>query len=153
MAIKSRTYVRNAGEMRNALRAITFGFRQFFDGADHEAFQAAGEAAQITMDASIPLTPLDTGALRASYRRDVERTPGGEIGAIITVGGPDNPVEPTKNAPEGIVDYAVIVHENLENQRFRVGGPKFLQRGTTAALPKINAMLAKRMKDYTNKNA
>jgi len=73
--------------------------------------------------------PFETGALQESGSVRVSKQSGGTYIASVTYGGVENPVEPTKNAPKGVVTYAVLIHENLQKHPLVTGEPKFLQNG------------------------
>lgn len=101
------------------------------------------------LKASIPLTPLDTGALRRSGKVNVE--PRAQIPVCqVTFGG--TTAYPTKNAPAGVVDYAITVHEDLGTPH-AVGGPKYLTYGGRAALPKVKKTIQDGYRRITNKGS
>jgi hypothetical protein len=129
MAVR-RTQFATGSSGRKSLRGIGLiltDYKRFKDKVDDEVETIMEGAANIVLENTIPLTPEATGALRSSGRAFAIRTLKGLAG-VVTFGGPENPVTPTPNAPSGIVNYAVMVHEDLERQ-YAVGGPKYLERG------------------------
>jgi len=77
------------------------------------------------------LTPVLTGALRASHVTGLPETSGGEITVSITVGGPAAP-------------YAVFVHERLDLHHTN-GQAKFLETAVLAAAPGFADRVARRI--------
>ena len=65
------------------------------------------------------LTPVETGALRASHETEFPKIEGGDVSIRIRVGGP-------------AAGYAVYVHENLEAFH-KVGQAKFLESAINAS--------------------
>lgn len=55
--------------------------------------------------------PKDTKALKNSIRSEIGKSSKGRKQARVLAGGPGKMVRPTKNAPTGLVDYAIKVHE------------------------------------------
>lgn len=100
------------------------------------------EAADLTLEKIIPYVPVQYGGLLESGRADVQEGPKG-IAAVVSFGGEDAPVTPTPNAPSGVVDYAVLVNEDME----RSSSPKFMERGTADAIPEVNALIVRRLKE------
>ncbi len=108
--------------------------------------QRAGE---IVLERTLPHVPKDTGALRASGRVRVISTGRGRVATEVSFGGPENPVSPTENAPGGIVDYAVFVHEDMpsgQDRSYGEGGPKFLDIGGQEATPEVNSYVIAELK-------
>ena len=76
-------------------------------------------------------TPKDTGDLRSTIRVVGPEFSGKRITAYITAGGPKAP-------------YALYVHENL-HVRYRVGGPKYIERPLRESAPFMGARVAARI--------
>jgi hypothetical protein len=89
--------------------------------------------------------PEQTGALKESNRYGVTRQRNKWVG-FASYGGPQAPVTPTVNAPNGIVDYAFIVHEDMQPFELKSGFPKFLELGAADAFPKIKKLIGLRYK-------
>ena len=69
------------------------------------------EMASVMIEEVVKATPRDTGALQESVRSEIGASKKGRSQVKILAGGPGVTVTPTKNAPTGIVQYAVKVHE------------------------------------------
>lgn len=93
--------------------------------------RALYEEAQEIRTRSMRLTPVDTGALRASHVVSGPERVGNVTEVVIGVGGPAAP-------------YAVYVHENLD-ARHPVGQAKFLQDAVLGALPGFARRIAARI--------
>lgn len=118
------------------LNSILTDYKRFIGVVDEEAERIMQGAAEIVLRYTIPLTPLATGALRESGKAEARRYPKGWAG-VVSFGGAENPVTPTSNAPEGVVNYAIKVHEDLE-RTYNVGGPKYLEQGGQMALHEVD---------------
>jgi hypothetical protein len=93
-------------------------------------------AAETILEQTMPLVPLDTGALRESGRVETSSGEGltrHRIGAAVKFGG-----------GPGRVRYAVFVHET--NKNYRIGQWKYLQEGVNRARPIITRGVAERLK-------
>jgi len=84
--------------------------------------------AQRVATASRHLTPVDTGALRASHDVDRPEYSGRDVSVRISVGGP-------------AAKYALFVHENLQ-ARHPVGQAKFLETALSEATPGMARRIA-----------
>jgi hypothetical protein len=82
--------------------------------------------AEAIMTVAKERTPVQTGALRASGRVEVE-----DASVAMSFGGP-------------AIGYAVFVHENLQAHH-PVGQAKFLESAVTEALPTLAQDIAKRI--------
>jgi len=80
---------------------------------------------------SMGMTPVDTGALRASHQTEKPAIRGGEVSVAINVGGPSAP-------------YALPVHERLDVHH-PVGQAKFLEYAVLASKPDLAQNIAKRI--------
>jgi hypothetical protein len=138
MAVRSTRYARGGSGKNNSrsINTILSDFKRFAGVVDEQAERIMGDAADIVLRHTLPLTPEATGALRSSGRTFTIKTGKGYAG-VVTFGGPDNPVTPTPNAPTGIVNYAIMVHEDLERS-YNVGGPKYLERGAMSARKEVD---------------
>jgi hypothetical protein len=89
--------------------------------------QVAEDVGNIVLANTLPVTPMKTGALRASGRVEVQHTSNGPR-ALVKFG-------------DSSVNYALQVHENLEAEHWTTPntGPKYLTRGTYASLDQIKA--------------
>ncbi len=96
-------------------------------------------AAKIVADETI--VPFEFGGLQESMRIFTIESDKG-VSGIVTFGGPSAEVLPTPNAPEGFVDYAVVVHETAPHQGF-------LFLGGQAAAPKVERFIARELKAIT----
>lgn len=105
--------------------------------APAEFGKALKEVGHEVRNASMRLTPVDTGALRASHRVEGPTGTGTMKTIAVTVGGPAAP-------------YAWVVHENLK-ARHPVGQAKFLETAVQQARPRFNTMLADALKRLAEK--
>jgi hypothetical protein len=96
-----------------SVNALLTNYKAFKDVVDREALRIVTAAADMILETTLDYVPVDTGALQESGKAFGVMTSKGPA-AFVVFGGSDNPVTPTRNAPDGIVDYAIIVHENLE---------------------------------------
>ncbi len=124
-------------------------YRKFQGVLVAEMTRILQRAGEIVLDHTLQHVPRDTGALRASGRVRVKSTGRARRAAEVSFGGAENPVSPTVNAPGGIVDYAVFVHEDMpsnQDRTYRQGGPKFLDIGGQEAAPEVNAYIIGELK-------
>lgn len=94
-------------------------------GIQKTAVTALGQEAEEIIDASQPLVPVDTGALKASYY--VNETQAGVKAGYSA-------------------DYAMKVHEDL-NMDHRIGEAKFLEKPYLARKPQIRTKVETKVKD------
>jgi hypothetical protein len=149
MAVR-RTQFAKGGSGRTdvrSLNSILTDYKRFVGVVEEEAKRIMQHAAGMVLEATIPLTPKDTGALRASGKAEAVKTAKGVAG-VVSFGGPDNPVAPTSNAPGGVVNYAIMIHEDLE-RAYRVGGPKYLERGGLEVKSKVDAYVMSELRKIT----
>lgn len=140
MARGTRITVSGSGSSRQISSFIT-NYQVFAKSARNRAQAALREIGSTILRNTIPITPLDTGALRESGRTVVERSDKG-FRVFVSFGGRDVKVTPTKNAPEGFVDYAIIVHESVD-RNFRVGQAKFMEEGFRRSRAEIDGIIAR----------
>lgn len=125
----------------NVVKFFMQPVERIFREAEEEGQEAAKEAAEAVLNHTIPLTPEDTGALRASGK--VVKSPK-NTGYQVVFGGETN--VHGKNSPDGIVRYALMVHEDLPSGQARtytVGGPKYLTKGAESARSEIKSIFEK----------
>lgn len=115
-------------------------YQIFTKKAKKRAVEAVREIGNTVVLNTLPITPKDTGALRESARVTVEKTSRGPR-VFVSFGGRDVKVTPTKNAPKGFVDYAVIVHESVD-KNFKVGQAKFLDEGFRRSRDEIDRIIS-----------
>jgi hypothetical protein len=96
-----------------------------------EVKRALFEEALIETKEAMQRTPVDTGALRASYVTHKPEINGNDISARISVGGPTAP-------------YALQVHEDLEAYH-PVGQAKYLESTLLESAPHMAERLSKRI--------
>jgi len=101
--------------------------------AKRELEVAVYQEALVVQRLSMQLTPVLTGALRASHETKRPRTDGGSLVVDIVVGGPAAP-------------YALYVHENLDAHH-KVGQAKFLESAVLAYQPEFATNVGKRLGD------
>lgn len=110
---RGKAFIKGGGRAGNTAREISTivtDYKRFAKVVDAEAERILTDVAGMILEAANKYVPVDTGALISSGRATVQKGPKGP-GALVYFGGENNPVTPTKNAPTGIVNYAVIVHE------------------------------------------
>ena len=137
--------------MQKASSGMMKSFKDFVEIVEFKAFNAMFDIGKNVYGTAIPLTPKDTGALRNSARYDVERKAKKGSEVVISYGGANYRVPPTKNAPNGIVFYAITVHENLNNVTFKVGEPQFLLKAGNRTQGENLRILAKRLREVTKR--
>ena len=106
------------------LSAAIYGVEQYFIGK------------------SLPLVPVDTGALRGSAYAAEPRVEGDHVIGEFGYGGVATKVNPKTLEPSST--YAVYVHENLEAHH-KVGQAKYLSTPVEAEEAQIGKMIADRM--------
>jgi len=89
------------------------------------------QEAQIEATECKKVTPVDTGALRASIFVENPKREGRKVSVAIVAGGPSAP-------------YALIVHEDLEAHHPH-GEAKFIERPLRASAPHMGTRIAKRI--------
>ena len=138
--VRRTHFVRGTNDNGKAVAAMLTDIKKYFDGVTREMMDAAEQAGHVVLDHATELAPLDTGALRESGKVFIDKRKTKNPKVEIAFGG-ETPVT-DKHSPDGFVDYAVEVHENIEGQ-FKVGGPKFLEHGAAEALPQVVEILEK----------
>ncbi len=96
-----------------------------------EVKRALFEEALIETKEAMQRTPVDTGALRASFVTHKPEISGNDVSVQISVGGPAAP-------------YALIVHEDLEAFH-PVGQAKYLESTLLESAPHMAERLSKRI--------
>ena len=135
MAVRKTVFAVGSGKgqinMASQMKVALTGLTDILQGLKGGSIEILKEAGQMVLDETIPLTPKDTGDLRESAAIKAERT---SNGAKVTV-----------SFGNETVDYAVLVHEDMEDKHWQEPGtgPKYLEKGTNVALPKIVAMFEK----------
>jgi len=138
-------------------------FQQTIFGLDKELGAAAEKAYEkmgpILLDKTLPFVPRDLedpirggGALEDSGRWEVEKGRSGKPTLRLKFGGSDFSVADTRNTRgKGWVDYALIVHENMDpvNWKKPGSGPKYLERGLEAARPELERIISDAIKKTT----
>jgi hypothetical protein len=99
------------------------------DRANFELSKALFQEAEKVMAVSKEYVPVDTGALRSSGHVQQPSVNGNVAEVTMSYGGPS-------------VDYAVIVHEDL-NAHHPHGVSKYLETPLNAALPQLDENLSK----------
>lgn len=91
---------------------------------------------------SVPLVPVDTGALRSSAFTEQPTTSGDKISVRCGYGGTATKVNPLTG--ETTTDYAVKVHEDL-NVHHDVGQAKFLEIPANNLKSKFDSNMKRRL--------
>ncbi len=128
-----------ASDTIRSMEAVTENFDKFVANIQELSEEIADKAGKEIIRHTTPLVPFQWGGLRQSGRSMVDKTPKG-YRARVTYGGSEAPVDPTPNAPTGIVDYAVVVHEDL-NKVYKEGEAKYLEKGARLAVPSIENII------------
>lgn len=139
MATRRSTFAKGRWTDSRSINAIVSDYRAFVGVVEHEAMRIMGRAAEMQLEMTLPFVPRETGALQESGKAQAIRTSKG-VAAIVSFGGPGNPVKPTKNAPTGIVNYAAVVNYDMETQR-QSGEPLFLEKGAAASKDAVDAYI------------
>jgi hypothetical protein len=126
----------NGGKGNRSINGIITDYKAFKGIVDAECERIMQRAADITLEHVKPYVPVETGALLESGRATVVKTAKG-VAALVSFGGPDAPVKPTKNAPTGFVDYAVVINYDT-NRNGATGEPFFLETGTAEARDEVD---------------
>jgi hypothetical protein len=130
----------------NVVRTELF---RIFENLTEQSVPVMKEVAEMIKETAVEFAPLDTGALRESGRTRVlkrgGKAGGGEVSVDISFGGEFNTVSPTDNAPHGVVDYAVTVHEDMEHT-YKVGGPKYLENAVKHHTPGLSQLIASKLR-------
>jgi len=139
MTLRKKISIKGAPGEVQLVNAAMEGLTSLMKDADRRNGEMAERAARIIISESNKLVPRDTNALAESWQAGAEKLkskPG--FRAVASYGGRTR-AGATRNAPTGIVDYAVIVHEDLE-QHHDNGEAKFLEKGAEAAKERIEDM-------------
>ena len=124
----------------NAATECLESYNNFIKIVKDETKYILKESGDLVLKNTLPLTPVDTHALRNSGRSEVEDR--AQVPRVVVSFGGDYRVPPTSNAPSGYVDYAAKVHEDLTLYH-PVGGAKFLTLGGRASLKGIKDIISK----------
>lgn len=115
--------------------------KQSFEALSEDALEAAKEAGDLILQTALPLTPMDTGALRDSGRVTVEGT-AKNITVKVTFGD------------DAEVPYAAIVHEDMErpqNYTTPGTGAKYLEIAVDQCSHEIEELFAQRVMESFRK--
>jgi len=132
------------GDVDVAMNRVISTIARKFEEVNSESARIMQEAGEIILEEAIDLTPKETNALRESGRVFVGTKADNVVTVIVGFGG-NVRVTPTANAKDGIVDYAIIVHEDMETSH-PVGQAKFLEEGTKRSLDRVKAFIEKEYK-------
>lgn len=147
MAVRFTSAARGATGLRGrVIQSYVTDYKAFVGRTNREVRSIMLGAAKIVLRNTLPLVPVDTGALRESGRAKVLKTNKGYAG-IVSFGGEDAPVTPTRNAPEGIVDYATYV--NYAKRDLVTGEHMFLEKGSQASKDEVNVYIVNRLRKIT----
>jgi len=103
-----------------SLQFVRTDYKRFVDVVNRDMRRIMQLSSEIILERTLPWVPFEFGGLRQSGRAFAGRTDRGWA-AFVTFGGDTAPVDPTPNAPQGIVDYAIFVHE-LQVPFLEIGG-------------------------------
>ncbi len=118
---------------------------RLFKGAMEEAKKFADKSGKIVLEKTLPITPRQFGGLRQSGRTSVEVKSKTEVISTVSFGGADFKVDPTPNAPDGFVFYAVNVHEDT-TKKHKTGQAKFLETGVKLSMSEVDELFKNTMK-------
>lgn len=127
----------NVGNIRAQMKKVENNLRLILKKIEEAGEQITIEVAEEILENALPRTPILTGDLRESGRVTSRQSVKGGQTASVTFGGV---AAPTRG---GVVDYAIIVHEDMEMPR-KEGGPKYLE---LAALEVLSSGLGKKVAD------
>lgn len=133
------TFARGKWADSRSINAIITDYRAFVGVVEAETFRIMQGAADITLEYILPYVPIETGALYESGKAEAVKTAKG-VAANVSFGGPDNPVTPTKNAPQGIVDYAAVVNYDSSKEHTS-GEDMFLEKGMMESKAEVDAYI------------
>lgn len=128
---------------------IQESYLEFVRRVRKAAYRGVDKAAKHVYRGSLPLVPVDTGALKASGRvegMDESEALGTNRIERVVAYGQGKKVQPTRNAPTGIVYYAIKVHEDLEGNS---SGPKFLERPANSTQSQQAKLIREELKKVT----
>lgn len=145
MAVRTNIYAKRGRGGTNAINLILTDYKRFMEITKKAARPIFKEAGEIILEETLPLVPVQYGSLRESGRVKVEDH-GRGLTVNVSFGGDLARVRPSPNAPTGIVDYAVIVHEDLNTPR-QNGQAKFLEVGAMRARDRVEKHIITRLKE------
>ena len=137
MALRTTRYTTGTGKSGSSINVVLTGLDSVFEGVKADLKDTAQEAVDKILARAIPYTPMDTGDLRNTGKATVAKTSKG-YQAKVSFGGP---------APSGnYVDYAVIVHNDLQPKRFSVPGtgPLYLSKAVQELFNEIKQLFIDR---------
>ena len=106
--------------------------------ATRKAPIAARRAAEMVMERSIPLVPVDTGALQSSNYIEETQQNRNEASVSFGYGGPNVQINPKTGKPTS--DYYHYVHEMI-GRNHPTGQAKFFEQPLMESLPEIERVL------------
>lgn len=136
MATRRAFFAKGKWTDNRSINGIITDYKAFIGVVEEECERIMQRAAEITLDHIKPYVPVETGALLESGRAQAVKTSKG-VAALVSFGGPDAPVKPTKNAPTGFVDYAVVINYDTD-RKGATGEPFFLETGTAEAKDEVD---------------
>lgn len=143
--IRRRMMITDRASGEQAIAASIENLGSFFEDVDEVTKEMARRAAMMVISESNPLVPRDTQALAESWQAEAVETQRGNYKAVASYGGQTR-IGPTRNAPTGFVNYAVLVHEDLETPHSN-GQAKFLEEGANRAKERITAELIAELRE------
>lgn len=139
------------GGSAQAINLILTDYKRLAETTRRDMKRIMQGAANIILDHTTPWVPIEYGSLRESGRAFAGRTDQG-YGAFVTFGGEGAPVEPSPNAPGGVVFYAQIVHEDI-NKYHPIGSAKFLEIGGKEAEIEVENYIVSELKKIATRNS
>lgn len=139
IAAKGKGFSQGSNTVR-AIEGILTDYKRFVGVVEEETERILDEASNMVLDAARANAPEETGALKESGRAGTRKNERGIFG-YVSFGGLDAPVTPTKNAPKGIVDYAVVVHEDANHS-----GYKFMEEAALNVKDEVDAYITSQLK-------
>jgi hypothetical protein len=127
-----------------SINTLLTDYKAFIGVVEAEAMRIMQRAAEMTLETTLPLVPVQYGGLKQSGRAQAIRTMKG-VAAQVSFGGEDAPVTPTPNAPTGIVKYAAIVNYDVARE-YRSGQAFFMETGAAEAKDEVDAYIKKELK-------
>ena len=130
-----------------SLEFVRTDYKRFVDVLNRDMRRIMQDVSQIILERTLPWVPHEFGGLRQSGRAFAGRTDRGWA-AFVSFGGEEAPVDPTPNAPQGVVDYAIFVHEG----HGKVAATKFLEIGGREAESEVDAYITRELKKLKPKS-
>lgn len=130
-------YATTVEEVNRGIGLAITGYKSYMKRNEGLTKDLCLKSAELILEEAKIRAPYQTGALRASGKAYLARSNPGNFVATVSFGGETSVIG--RNSRDGVVRYALIVHEDLAGT-VKSGEPKYLENAGNALKPAIKQM-------------